>query len=141
MNLLALAALLGTLLPPVTAVIQHEKWPKQVRAIVGGVIALAAAIGTVVGKGQWHGLDQTTADAVGTAFVGMIVANWGSYALWWQQLGVTQWIEKVTTFAAAHRDVVEKVLDELATASPEEKAQIAAALNQVPPQPQQPSGT
>lgn len=141
MNLLALAALLGTLLPPVIAIVQQQHWPNPLRATVALILAAIAAAAVVVGKDQWHGLTQATADAYGTALAGMIVATWGSYHALWKQLGVAQWIERVTTFATVHRDVVEKVLDELAAASPEQKAQIAAALGQVPPQPQQPSGT
>ena len=81
MSLLALAALLGTVLPLLIAVVQRAHWPNPARAAVAVMIAAVAALAVVVGQGDWHGLTQTTADSYGTAFGGLVVATWGLCAV------------------------------------------------------------
>ena len=89
--------------------------------------AVAAGF-TVWGRGDWTGLNQPSVDALGTAFGALVATTWGSYHAVWFKLGLAQWIERVTTFVADHKTVVEQVLDALADATPEDKAKVAAAL-------------
>ncbi|HEY3923117.1 MAG TPA: hypothetical protein VGL75_00985 [Acidothermaceae bacterium] len=128
MTLLALAALLGTVLPLLIAVVQQEKWPARVRAAVTLALVAVAAAGLVLSKGLWHGWNQASIDAYGTAFAGLILATWGTYSHLWSQLGLTQWIEKVTTFTKANKDLVGAILGDIGALSPLDRAAITAAL-------------
>ena len=128
MTLLALAALLGTVLPLLIAVVQQEHWSARTRAAVALFLIAFAAAALVESKGLWHGWTQTSVDAYGTAFAGLVVATWGTYSHLWSQLGVSQWIEKVTTFTRAHPDVVTSILGDIGKLTPVERAAIGAAL-------------
>lgn len=128
MTLLALAALLGTVLPLLIAVVQQEHWPARLRAALALVLIAIAAAALVLSKGLWHGFTQPSIDAYGTAFAGLVVATWGSYSHLWSQLGVTQWIEKVTTFTKKHTDAVTALLGTIGALSPAERAAIIRAL-------------
>ena len=128
MTLIALAALLGTVLPLLISVVQQEHWPTRLRAAVALVLAALAAAALVLSKGLWHGFTQPSIDAYGTAFAGLVVATWGSYSHLWSQLGVSQWIEKVTTFTRAHPDAVASILGDIGALSAAERAAITSAL-------------
>jgi hypothetical protein len=133
MSLLSLAMLLGTALPLLVAIVQQEKWPSQVRAIVALVLVVIAAAATTWGKGYWHGWQQASIDAFLTVLAGMVVTTWGSYHALWSQLGATQWIEKVTTFTRAHQSVADQVIAQLATADPADVARVVAAFGAARP--------
>lgn len=133
MNLLTLALLLGAVFPPVIAVVQHEHWPSAARAGVALALVAVAAFATCWGKGEWTGLNQASVDAYGSALSGMIATTWGSYHALWTKLGVTQWIERATSWAQANASTLETILATVNGLSPAEKTAIRDALT--PPAP------
>jgi len=119
MNLLALATLAGGILPLLIAIIQQKPWSTQVKTIVTMASVVVAAVGGLFAHGNWHGWTLQTAHAFWTILAGLIIGTWGSYAHLWQNLGITQWIEKVTTFKG-------KVLSAIDQLPPDQRAQLEA---------------
>lgn len=117
MNLLALATLVGTALPLLIALVQQQTWSTQAKTIVTVVFVVLAAVGGTFAHGNWHGWTLATAHAFWTILAGLILGTWGSYAHLWQNLGVTQWIEKLTTFEKR----VKSAIDQL---PPDKRAQL-----------------
>lgn len=109
MNLLALATLVGSGLPLVIALVQQQRWSTQIKTIVTIVMDVAAAVAGVFVHGDWHGWTSPTWHAFWTILAGLILGTWGSYAHLWQNLGVTQWIEKVTTFEKRVKSAIDQL--------------------------------
>lgn len=139
MNLLTLALLLGAVFPPVIAIVQHEHWPSPTRAGVALALVAVAAFVTCWGKGAWTGLNQASVDAFGSALSGMVATTWGSYHALWTKLGVTQWVERATSWAQSNASTVETILATVNGLSPAEKTAIRDALTQAPAAPTQPT--
>lgn len=123
MNLHALIVLLissgflGAGLSPVVSVLQQRHWSTRIKTVVTLVAAVAAAAATTYGEAGWHGLTSTTLLAFGASLGTYVVGVFGSYHALWQKLGVTQWIERVTTFARKTKSLYERL-------SPADRAEI-----------------
>ena len=92
--LLVTSGFLGGAYPPVVAVIMREKWSTRAKTILSLALIVAAAVGTVIGEGQWSGWTRASLLVVGADVGVYVAAVWGSYSKLWQNLGVTQWIER-----------------------------------------------
>ena len=104
--LATLSAALGTLFPPVIALIQQEHWGSRTKVTVTLVLDAGAAVITVVGKGDWRGFDRTSLGLLAASFVAYFTTSGLTYDKLWQQFGVTRWIERVTTLAPIWRAIV-----------------------------------
>lgn len=123
--LLVSSGALGTAYPPLVAVIMREKWTTRVKTVVSLVAIVAAAIATFVGTDSYHGLNEPTALAFLATLGVYVTAVWGSYAHLWQNLGVTQWIERAVVIGRS----VDKVIAKLWTkATPAERAALVAII-------------
>lgn len=125
MNLFTIAALLGLIFPPVIAAVQQQHWSNGTRSFVTGIMSAAGALGIVLGKGQWHGLDQATLDAFGTAFAGLYGSSLLSYLGGWKNWPVTAWVEKRTS-----PDPVARILRIAAKLPAADRARVLTGLNQ-----------
>jgi hypothetical protein len=98
MSLLALATLTGIMLPPIIALVQQEKWGTRTKTIVTLILVVGAAVGALFTKHDWFGWTHQTLTYFVPIVSGLVIGTWGSYAHLWQNLGVTQLIERVTSF-------------------------------------------
>lgn len=89
-NTLAVALLVGALLPLVTAVIQQPGWSKKTRSAVGLLVSLVAGIGTAAAGGDldWSG------DPIATVAAVMAAAEAAYEKLW--QPTVAPAVERAT---------------------------------------------
>lgn len=95
-HLANLSGLVGLLLPLLVAVIQQLHWKSSYRAVVGFASCLTAAFITTWVEGKLN-----TKDLLSSFFIVFTVAQ-VSYSHFWQKLGATQVIERVTPPKGAH---------------------------------------
>lgn len=87
------ALLVGSLLPPLVAVVQQPGWSRGLRAVVGVVCSLV--VGTVTVYLEQDGLDFGK-DLVGTVLT-VMVASQATYNNFWKPTGVAPAVESSTS--------------------------------------------
>jgi hypothetical protein len=140
MNLLALATLTGIMLPPIIALVQQQKWGTRTKTIVTLILVSGAAVGALYGRGDWHGWTRQTLDLFAPILAGLVIGTWGSYAHLWQNLGVTQFIERATSFTGTAVSIFDELPpDQRAALEAEAFGLLKAAANPPTPAPAPPS--
>lgn len=139
MTLLSLAVAIGLLLPNLIALVLQEHWKTGTKTVVAFLIAVLAALAMTAQKHafvspvDWH----LAWNVFLTALSGLVAGTWGSFANLWQQLGVTQWIEHVTTIPPRQQKAVEALLTDAGAAvakmTPEQRAQFEQVLFNLEP--------
>lgn len=89
----AIDALVGALMPLVIALINQAHWSPRVKGGVAlGVCVLAAALTEVLrGSSDWRDWRNTGVVVFGAALF--------LYRTWWQPSGITDTVERATTFS------------------------------------------
>lgn len=85
------ALIVGFFAPPVISVIQQQKWPNAVRAVVTFLLALVAGAGTAYFQGDLTGRRWVEASLI------VLVAAISTYHGFWKQTGISTKIEAATS--------------------------------------------
>lgn len=88
-------ALVGALLPLLTAVVQRPAWSAEVKKVVAVVIALVAGVATVAASGGWEQFQHGTLTFATVTAV--LAASQATYDLIWKPSKVAPAIESVTS--------------------------------------------
>lgn len=102
MNLFALAALIGVVLPAtVIPLVLQEHWRNPVKAGAAFLLCIAAAAVTVWTRGQFAGWTTATLKTFLDVLGPVVAGAFGSYAGLWSNFSSIKALQKVTTFATA----------------------------------------
>lgn len=85
------ALIVGFFAPPIIAIIQQQKWPNQVRAVVTFLLALVAGAGTAYFQGDLTGKRFVEASLL------VLVTAISTYHGFWKPTTVAPQIEKATS--------------------------------------------
>jgi hypothetical protein len=90
-DLVTWSALLGTLLPPVVAVVNQAHWPSWLKGMVAVIVSIVTGAITAAGTGQLTGKTwvQATLIVAGATFT--------AYHFWWRPTGISDAIERATS--------------------------------------------
>jgi len=90
-NLAMWALIVGTVLPPLLAIVQQPIWTQTLRTFVLVVASLVAGAGTAYFAGQLDGTDITTSVLI------VLVTGIATYKGLWQSSGIAPAIEAATS--------------------------------------------
>ena len=95
-NAVVLGMVIGSfVVPPVTAVVQNEAWPKQVRT--GVAVAVAGVMGAVVAVTSGQVTEVTDVPSLLLTMAAVWAAGEATYQKLWKPTGAARVIEMVTT--------------------------------------------
>ena len=89
-TLIAWSGIVGFFLPLLIAAISRLTWPQTLRAVVAFILCLVAGLGTAYFSGSF------SLTNIGLSMGVVLVTAWSSFSRFWNKVGVTDAIEKVT---------------------------------------------
>lgn len=95
-NIAMWSLIVGTVLPPLVAIIQQPQWQQWTRTVVMIVVSLIAGAGTAYFAGQLDTQDWVTASLI------VIVTAISTYKGIWQPTTIAPKIEAATTMQGGH---------------------------------------
>jgi hypothetical protein len=90
-NLAMWSLIVGTVLPPIVAIIMQPSWPQWARTVVAVLASLVAGFGTVWFSGQWSMDDWVTSTLI------VLVTSIATYKGLWTPTGIAQKVEAATS--------------------------------------------